>query len=156
MKVILYKNKSPKNKIVKSLSSSLEYDNVRFTENSALNVRTPSVLLNISDTVADLVKYNYAYIPIFHRYYYIEKMSTEGALCRVDLISDPLMSFQKDILNSKQYVIRSQTLQNPYIADTKIPMKSKKMYHQTLIGNEVDWKACPYVIMETVGKGGNT
>lgn len=152
--VVLYRTTSPKNKVTKTLSNAHTFSEVTFSEPDCLNVRNPSILVKLSSDAGDISKYNYAKIGIFNRYYYIDKMTTEGGLVRIDLISDPLMSFKKDIYASTQYVSRSQEKRSPYLSDAKIPVRSDKRQHFKPFGNKVGMTNCPYVILETTGKGG--
>ena len=54
-------------------------------------------VLNIYNS--EPIRYNYAYIPEFQRYYFIKKVtSLRAGIWTVELEVDPLMSFKKDIL----------------------------------------------------------
>ena len=64
MKIILYENTSPKKKVVKKLTRQKELEGNLLDECSIVN---PTVVIEI-DNVS---QYNYMYIPVFHRYYYI-------------------------------------------------------------------------------------
>lgn len=154
--VVLYKNTAPKNKVDKSknLKNAHTFNNVVFTEGTALDVRRPSVLVKLTSDASDMASYNYARLAVFNRYYYIDSITAEGGLVRINLISDSLMSFKKEIYESKQYVIRNQNERSPYLVDSKIPIRSDKRYHQTIFGNPVSQRNCPYVILETTGRGG--
>ena len=152
--VTLYKTRSPKNQVTKKLENSHTFNNVVFVESECLNVRNPSILVKLSSDADDMSKYNYARIPIFDRYYYIDKITAEGGLVRIDLISDVLMSFQKDIYASRQYVLRSEQHRSKFLSDAKIPVRSDKRQHFKPFGNNVGMTNCPYVILETTGKGG--
>lgn len=156
IKVVLYKCTAPKNQVDKSghLKNAHTFSEVIFTEESALDVRRPSILVKLTTDAGSMSQYNYAYLEVFNRYYYIDKISGENGLVRIDLISDSLMSFKSDIKKSKQYVIRNQKHRSPYLVDNKIPIRSNKTYIQTPFGVPVDVKNCPYVILETTGKGG--
>lgn len=161
MNVILYKNSAPPNKIDKTtkikivpINGNDEIENVRFIEGNALDILNPSILLDIGTEISTCATFNYCKIPKFDRYYFIEKISTEGGLVRIDCKCDVLMSHKKDILNSTQYILRNENLRSPYLVDNQVPIRSDKRLHQTVFGNPVDYKACPYVILETTGKGG--
>lgn len=92
MDIKLYKNHSEKNKINKNLTGEVEYSGTLRDETSVIN---PVVLLHAENPSL----YNYAYIPQFHRYYYIRDIaSVRNGLWRVSLTVDPLMSFKTDIL----------------------------------------------------------
>ena len=66
------------------------------------------------------IRYNYAYIPDFHRYYFINKVtSINRNLWRVELEVDPLMSFKGDILALQVVVDKqsSDSIGDEYIDD---------------------------------------
>lgn len=154
MHVILYKTSSPPNKVKKTLSAKKELEGVIFYDEGSLNLVSPKIRLEYAEDASDLALYNYCYIPKLERYYYITNMQAEGSLVVVTCECDVLMSFQSDILNSTQYVLRSETLRSPYLVDNQIPIRSDKSYHQKVFGADVFNKSCPYVILETIGKGG--
>ena len=157
MNVILYKNTAPNNKVDKSsnLSKELVVENVRFLEHDSLSVLKPTILLNISDEVSDIMFYNYVYIPKLNRYYYIDSISTEGALFRLDCICDVLYSHKADILASKQYIIRQENKNNsPYLDDNLLPIRSDHNYIAKPFGDDVDDRTCGRIILATTGKGG--
>lgn len=156
MDIILYKNTAPPNKINKksNLKNKLDVESVRFLEKGALDILRPTVLCNLGDEISEVAKYNYLYIPKFNRYYFITDIKAEGGLIRIEGECDVLFSHMKDIMNSTQYIIRNEHLRSPYLVDAEIPIRSDKKYFQTVFGNNVDVKSCPYVILETTGKGG--
>lgn len=157
MHVHLYRTTDTTNKINKKLTNDTTFEGVIFRDVNNLDIVNPSVLLNISDEVSDIAKFNYAYIPKFNRYYFITKVSTENALVRIDMHTDVLKSFSKDILASTQYVTRSDKLHaNNYLVDNLLPMNSKSHYTVHTFGDEVDDDKCYHVILETTGKGGTT
>lgn len=93
MNIKLYKNNSEKNKINKSLTGEVVYTGTLRDETSIIN---PMVLIHATN----LSLYNYAYIPEFHRYYFIRDMvSVRDGLWRVSMSVDTLMSFKDDILD---------------------------------------------------------
>ena len=66
----------------------------------------------------DVIRYNYAYIPEFQRYYFINKVtSMRKNLWTIELEVDPLMSFKADIL-ALSVVIDKQS--SPSIGDEYI------------------------------------
>lgn len=91
MDIKLYKNHSEKNKITKTLTGEAEYTGTLRDETSVIN---PTVLIHATN----LSLYNYAYIPEFHRYYFIRDIvSVRNELWRVSMSVDVLMSFKDDI-----------------------------------------------------------
>lgn len=108
MDIKLYKNHSEKNKINKSLTSEIEYSGTLRDETSVIN---PVILIY----AANLSQYNYAYIPEFHRYYFIRDiMSVRNGLWRVSLSVDVLMSFRSDILNLNVILSDTETTGQNY------------------------------------------
>lgn len=163
MQVILYKNSAPPNKVNKSanLSNSEDFHNCIFTQKNALDILHPSVLLDMNIDIGDVRKYNYMYIPKFSRYYFIDSVSTEGGLIRIDGRCDVLMSHKKDILASKQYILRQEKKNNsPYLDDNMLPISSQHNYKGEILkdsnGNErkVADITCGRVILATTGNGG--
>jgi hypothetical protein len=157
MQVILYKNSAPPNKVNKSanLSNTTDFHNCIFTQKNALDILHPSVLLDMTNDIGDVRKYNYMYIPKFSRYYFIDSISTEGGMIRIDGRCDVLMSHRADILASKQYVIRSQTKNpSPYLEDNMLPIKSTHSYTSKTFGIDVDNIENGRIILATTGNGG--
>lgn len=64
-------------------------------------------IINIENN--DVVRFNYAYIPDFQRYYFIRKVtSLRKGMWTVELEVDPLMSFKGDLL-ALQVVVDKQS-----------------------------------------------
>lgn len=90
---------------------------------NAQSIMNPVIV--IEDTKGkegDMLKYNYAYIPMLKRYYFISNtvIIDRDRYCYY-LQADVLASFRNDIMNSRQYVIRSTSNYNDYIMDTMYP-----------------------------------
>ena len=64
---------------------------------------------------------NYAYIPDFNRYYFIDDIVYIIGMYEAYLTCDVLASYKADIGNSVQYVLRSATMQNVDVTDTYYP-----------------------------------
>ena len=157
MDIILYKNSAPPNKVNKkgNISNEKKIENVRFIENNKLDIINPSVLISGFNDVSDLKKYNYMKIPKFNRFYYVDSISTEGGLVRIDGRCDVLYSHMEDILNSKQYILRQETYNNsPYLDDGMLPISSTHCYKGIAFGRKVADVTCGRIILATTGKGG--
>lgn len=156
MNIEVYYNTSPPNKVNKSIhqvGSTIE--NVRFTENGALDILQPELLFQYTNDVADLSKINYVRIPKFSRYYYVDDISTEGGLVRIKCRVDVLMSHKKSILASQQYILRQETkYKNPYLPDDKLPITSKHNYYTKKFDVPVFDKTFGHVLLATTGTGG--
>jgi hypothetical protein len=163
MHVHLFKNSAPPNKVNKSgnLSKKVVFEGMNFTEKGALDILNPTILIRYGDSdndirdIEDIAVFNYMYIPKFNRYYYIDSISTEGALIRISGRCDVLHSHKKDILNSTQYVLRQETYNNsPYLDDNMLPISSKHNYVGKAFGRKVADVTCGRVILATTGNGG--
>lgn len=68
--------------------------------------------------------YNYAYIPEFSRYYFIQDWAFSAGLWRASLSVDVLASYRDYIGSQKQYVLRSASSFDTNIIDTLYPTKN--------------------------------
>lgn len=92
MNIILYDNKSPKNKIGKTLVNANNITGTLRGETSTSNIQ---MLLNI----VDLNPYNYMYIADFDKYYFITNIiSVRTGLWLVSASIDVLESYKNEIL----------------------------------------------------------
>ena len=156
MTVKLYRNKAPNNKVNKSSSITL-VDTITeaiFKEDGALDILNPKVLIKWGTDVSDFATINYLEIPKYNRFYFINNIYTVGGLVALECKVDVLMSHKHDILNSKQYIMRSESKRSPYLVDQKIPFRSDKRVHYNPFGNDAFLNNCPHVILETAGTGG--
>ena len=93
MKLILYNNKSPKNKIGKILTNP-------YNLTGTLRAETSTTNLQILIEAIDLNPYNYLYISEFNRYYFItDVISVRTGLWLVNASIDVLESFKSEILS---------------------------------------------------------
>ena len=74
-------------------------------------------------TNASLSEFNYAYIPEFKRYYFIDDTAWDLGIWSLSLRVDVLASFQTDIRSSRQYVLRSASQSDGSIVDNMYPAK---------------------------------
>lgn len=117
----LYTTKTPNNTIGKVLENETEY-NIKFKSKAD---RTKPVVVLMSETMID---FNYAYIPDFNRYYFVESIEvTPNKIYNISLRCDVLESFKNDILKSSGFV-NQQTITNKYYNSD----------YQTEIKKEVD------------------
>ena len=103
----LYNTNSETNRINKLLTDETEFD-VRLKDKSS--VVNPVLLLK-SETY---INFNYAYIPKFQRYYFVDDISVfPNKMYLLTLRCDVLTSFKDDILKSYARIIE-QTNSNAY------------------------------------------
>ena len=92
--------------------------------------------------VNDPSQYNYAYIPAFGRYYFIEEWYFDRALWTASLKVDVLATYKTEIGNSNLYVMRCASEHNGDIIDTLYPAKSGCSYASDTISNPWDANMC--------------
>ena len=113
MNIKLYYNTSDNKTIRKKLINEYSlYGNLR----ESCSVINPVVTIQ----QYNVIRYNYAYIKEFHRYYFINKVTTISKnLWRIELEVDPLMSFKGDILALQVVVDKqsSDSIGDEYIDD---------------------------------------
>lgn len=115
----LYTTKTPNNTIGKVLENEKEY-NIKF---KAQADRTKPIVVLMSETMID---YNYAYIPDFNRYYFVEKIEvTPNKIYNISLRCDVLESFKNDILESSGFVNQQTTPNKYYNSDYQTEIKKE-------------------------------
>lgn len=90
---------------------------------SGSGILHPTISLDLGK-VNDPSQYNYAYIPNFDRYYFIEEWYFDRALWTASLKVDVLATYKTEIGNSRLYVMRCASEHNGDIIDTLYPAKS--------------------------------
>lgn len=113
MELKLYNNSSDNRNIKKVLTEEYKIQGVLKDETSLIK---PSIIIES----ATPLRFNYAYISDFKRYYYINNIeSVRKNLWKLDMEVDPLMSFKLDIL-ALNVVVNKQSLKgngDEYIDD---------------------------------------
>lgn len=67
--------------------------------------------------------YNYAYIPAFGRYYFVNEWTSVGRLWVCSMEVDALASWRESIAAQRMYVLRSSAQNDPQITDMLYPSK---------------------------------
>lgn len=86
-------------------------------------IQNPTITLNLGLT-SDPSTYNYAYIPAFERYYFIEEWFFEGSLWSAQMKVDVLATFKDEIGASNLYVLRSSAERDGNITDLLYPAQT--------------------------------
>lgn len=111
MELYLYKCNDVENKIKKTLKNELKIE-FQFKENT--NIMYPNILINFN--FEDVENYNYCYIPILNRYFFIKNISIyRNNLIELDLYIDVLMTYKEKILNSQFHIIEVDDITNTHI-----------------------------------------
>ena len=90
---------------------------------SGSGIMRPTITLDLGKT-ADPSQYNYAYIPAFARYYFIEEWYFDRALWTASMKVDVLATYKTDIGTANLYVMRCAGEHDGDIIDTLYPAKS--------------------------------
>lgn len=105
MVIYLFNNTSERNAITKTLTNEISLSGSLREES---NIHNPVIMIYAPSVIG----FNYAYIPDFYRYYYVNDItSVRAGLWRLTLICDVLMSFKSAILNSYAIIDHTQTTQ---------------------------------------------
>nr|DAK10695.1 MAG TPA: hypothetical protein [Caudoviricetes sp.] len=73
------------------------------------------------EVVENVTTYNYAYIPAFSRYYFVQDVIWEKGIWRVVLSEDVLATYKTVIGDTTAYILRCATFQDPTIIDSLYP-----------------------------------
>lgn len=100
MDIYLYITVDDDNVLNKTLTDELLISNVKLK--SPVNINNPVLTLSAKHNIKN---YNYAYIPEFGKYYFIEDITLQSNNINViTLRVDVLKTYEEDILNSDLYV----------------------------------------------------
>lgn len=73
------------------------------------------------EVVENVTAYNYAYIPSFSRYYFVQDVIWEKGIWRMVLSEDVLATYKTVIGDTTAYILRCATFQDPTIIDSLYP-----------------------------------
>lgn len=73
------------------------------------------------EVVENVTAYNYAYIPSFSRYYFVQDVIWEKGIWRIVLSEDVLATYKTAIGETTAYILRCATFQDPTIIDSLYP-----------------------------------
>lgn len=119
---------------------------------SGSGIMHPTISLDLGK-VNDPSQYNYAYIPDFDRYYFIEEWYFERALWTASLKVDVLATYKTEIGNSTLYVMRSASAHDGNIIDTLYPAKAGCSFASDTKNNPWDANMC--FVIGVVSKNAN-
>lgn len=93
---------------------------------------------------ADPSQYNYAYIPAYDRYYFIEEWYFNQALWAATLRVDVLATYKTEIGNSSLYILRAAGAQDGDIIDTLYPAQTGCSFASDTKSNP--WQSSCFVV----------
>lgn len=147
-KVNLYTLAKRDNSTKRPTGSPVEYDCIL---KDGCSILTPAIKLDLGLS-ADPSQYNYAYIPAFGRYYFIEDWFFNERLWTAHLNVDVLATYKTEIGNSSLYILRAAGANNGNIIDTLYPCKAGCTFDTDIKNNP--WNTTPVPVIGVIGKGG--
>lgn len=142
--VELYKNASPVEKIGKTLTAGPSY-NIDLKENTS--ILRPRII--IKDVSAAVYEYNYMYIPIFGRYYFIDDIiSLANNRWEIRGHVDVLETYKTAILANTAVIKRQQNQFNLYLDDPEFKTYNKERVQTKRFNGTSGWtKNLNYVLV---------
>lgn len=137
-KVNLYSLSKRDNSTKQPAGTPVEYDCIL---KDGCSIFTPSIKLDMGLS-ADPSQYNYAYIPAFGRYYFIEDWFFTDRLWIANLNVDVLATYKTQIGNSSLYVMRAAGAHDGNIIDTLYPAKTGCSFASDTKGNPWNTTGC--------------
>lgn len=145
MNIHFYYNSSDNRCLFKKLLDETIYSGTLRNETSLIR---PEITINSVTPI----RFNYAYIPDFKRYYYINSVkSIRNGLWELSLEIDPLMSFKGDIATLQVVVDKQAEKENgdEYIDDGSLV--SQNLLFNTIINFSDGFNDTPEYILITAG-----
>ena len=140
MKVEFYHTADNANTINKTLHPIITVD-IIFRQ--AVNEATPFIIMNRDKLTGS----NYVHIPNFNRYYFISSVDNYTAnLVRIDLVTDLLMTYKDDILNTPVLITATNT---PSYFSTNLPTQTKTV--KRVVKSDITLNKESSLILTTIG-----
>ena len=131
MQIILYKNSSEPEKVDKDITGALTLSGSLRNTSEVLN---PVIMIAVN--AGDCADYNYAYIPLFDRYYYITDMTSERTgLTTISMRVDVLMSWRTQIRTNRAVINHQERAGNVYLNDGTWFHDSRNFYNIKTFSN---------------------
>ena len=99
--ITFYRYNGDRNVINKNLTDGLTSSGEMF---NTVNVLNPTVILRGSD-----FDYNYCHIPDLKRYYFIDNVTVTSGKITLELVADPLKTYESEILSATATATESDT-----------------------------------------------
>lgn len=116
----LYKNSAEVNRVDKT-----DYLTGVGTLSGALREECSMLTPSIVYQSEDVPTFNYVYIPIFNRYYYVTSLSSVSKnVWRMELNCDVLMTYKEQIFLLQGVIGRQETDFNPLLVDNELPTQN--------------------------------
>lgn len=125
MTIKLYKYHGDNRKIEKSLDLVQTISNATVVE--TMDIINPVIILEVDQTFASVISFNYIYIQDLKRYYYVNNIEImSNGYIKIQCHVDVLKTYSNDILGSTQYIKRQQHKCTVQLADSEYNIKSNR------------------------------
>lgn len=134
MKIILYKSIADNRLLDKSSKITVidTIDTAHIKDDTS--IISPSIILSYKK-ISTLKKCNYLYIPSMGRYYYVNDIVLkQGGMYELKCHVDVLMTYKGDIRNITTLILRQENVNNPYIEDSQLLVRTNRVYEKHTIG----------------------
>lgn len=136
--------KRPNSTKLPSAGTGVSFQCVCRDESSIINP-----IIELQGDVADIRKYNYAYISDWRRYYRISDIVAGlGRIVQLYLQIDVLASYRSQILGSSQYVVRSASAYNGDIVDHYYATRNETSYDSAAL--KITYGGIDYDVMNLI------
>lgn len=111
-------------------------------------IHNPTIMFSLPADYQDVGNYNYAYIKLWRRFYYIKEWYWEEGAWNCQFVEDPLASWRDEIGALEEYVVRAAQTYDGSIIDMYYPCKaiSTKQGEQVAIDFSYSFDHGSYVI----------
>ena len=143
--IVLYKNSSPTNKVVKQLTSVATVTGVLRDGTSILD---PTILIEQTTQANIISAANYVYIEELARYYYItQPASYVNGLWMITMHVDVLMTYATQIKAQSAIVARQEKVYNMYLDDGWFMAYQKPIVQTKYLSVASPFEAEEYVLV---------
>lgn len=101
------------------------------------SITNPVVTISEAKIGKNWPSVNYAYIPLFQRYYFVDKITClSSGLLELTMTIDVLYTYCEELVNTSFEVARSEALNSSYYIDTEKALMNRKevVYEDGIIG----------------------
>lgn len=133
MKITFYSISDDRKKIRKNISNKIgETSTLKIKENTS--VMNPTIDVT-ADTVGNWSTVNYAYIPDFGRYYFVDSVELRNdGVVSVTMTVDVLKTYEAKLLATSFFIARSESLNSKWYIDTERPLTNRRVTSYKPIG----------------------
>lgn len=145
LKVTLYHITDAKNVINKTLGEGTDFNiklkGITTIDDCVIEIHTnPSIEIHTNNSIEihtndSIVNYNYCYIPLFSRYYFINDIEIfPNNIYRIHLHIDVLETYKSDILNAKGVIYNTPTKETKIESNVTLSDKENHIVMVTVGG----------------------